>query len=120
MFIAHHIPASSQLFFLLPSIFLVEQINELTYLMLDLSKGIYNNDNNNNNNNNNNTLLLLLFMYLFIDHLLTAAKLAQLGVHQSAKREVIGSNLIQTNNQGFKTKCTYQRHYCHERVCPCK
>ena len=41
MFIAHHIPASSQLFFLAPErihFWGVEQINELTYLILDLSK----------------------------------------------------------------------------------
>ena len=41
MFIAHHIPASSQRFFLAPErihFWGVEQINELTYLILDLSK----------------------------------------------------------------------------------
>ena len=42
MFIAHHIPASSQLFFLAPERIHfggVEQINELTYyLILDFSK----------------------------------------------------------------------------------
>ena len=41
MFITHHIPASSQLFFLAPEkihFWGVEQINELTYLILDLSK----------------------------------------------------------------------------------
>ena len=41
MFIAHHIPASFQLFFLAPErihFWGVEQINELTYLILDLSK----------------------------------------------------------------------------------
>ena len=41
MFIARHIPASSQLFFLAPErihFWGVEQINELTYLILDMSK----------------------------------------------------------------------------------